>query len=111
MGRGDGDPAPPKGEKRGDGDPALPWGEKRGDGDPYAPAPPWEEKRGDGDPYAPTPPWGEKRGDGGHYAAVPNVDPGGRQRPEVIGTLCGRGRFKDPGRSRIRISDRRLIYQ
>ena len=66
-----------------------------------------------------SPPRGEKRGDGGHCAPVPYVDPGGRQRPEVIGTLCGRGlhdwrryragrgRFKDPGRSRIRISDRR----
>ena len=30
-------------------------------------------------------------GDGGHYAAVPNVDPGGQQRPEVNGTFCGRG--------------------
>ena len=30
-------------------------------------------------------------GDGGHYAAVPNVDPGGQQRPEVSGTFCGRG--------------------
>ena len=113
-------PAPPRGEKRGDGDPAPPRGEKRGDGDP---APPWGEKRGDGDRYAPAPPWGErrgeKRGDGGHCAPVPYVDPGGRQRPEVIGTLCGRGlndwkryranrgRFKDPSRSQIYISDRR----
>ena len=49
-------------------------------------------------------------GDGGHYAAVPNVDPGGRQRPEVSGTFCGRGRFKDPSRSRVRISDRRRHF-
>ena len=67
-------PAPPRGEKRGDGDPAPPRGEKRGDGDRYAPA----RDRAVG-------------GDGGHYAAVPNVDPGGQQRPEVSGTFCGRG--------------------
>merc|ERR1712110_893210 len=71
---------------------------------PDAPVPPWEEKRGDGDP---APPRGERTEDGDRYAPVPNVDPGGRQRPEVIGTLCGRGRFKDPSRSRVRISDRR----
>merc|ERR1712110_507727 len=71
---------------------------------PDAPVPPWEEKRGDGDP---APPRGERTEDGDRYAPVPNVDPGGRQRPEVIGTLCGCGRFKDPSRSRIRISDRR----
>ena len=65
---------------------------------PDAPAPPRGEKRGDGDP---APPRGERTEDGDRYAPVPNVDPGGRQRPEVIGTLCGRGR------SRIRISDRR----
>merc|ERR1712016_301006 len=66
---------------------------------PDAPAPPRGEKRGDGDP---APPRGERTEDGDRYAPVPNVDPGGRQRPEVIGTLCGRGRFKDPSRSRIR---------
>ena len=79
-------PAPPRGEKRGDGDPAPPRGEKRGDGDRYAPA-----ARAVG-------------GDGGHYAAVPNVDPGGQQRPEVNGT------FKDPGCSRVRIPDRRRHF-
>merc|ERR1712184_143486 len=97
-------PVPPWEEKRGDGDPAPPTGERTEDGDRYAPVPPWEEKRGDGDP---APPRGERTEDGDRYAPVPNVDPGGRQRPEVIGTLCGRGRFKDPGRSRVRISDRR----
>ena len=86
-------PAPPRGEKRGDGDPAPPRGEKRGDGDRYAPA----RDRAVG-------------GDGGHYAAVPNVDPGGQQRPEAIGTFCGRGRFKDPSRSRVRIPDRRRHF-
>ena len=86
-------PAPPRGEKRGDGDPAPPRGEKRGDGDRYAPA----RDRAVG-------------GDGGHYAAVPNVDPGGQQRPEVIGTLCGRGGFEDPSRSRVRIPDRRRHF-
>ena len=49
-------------------------------------------------------------GDGGHYAAVPNVDPGGQQRPEVIGTLCGRGGFEDPSRSRVRDPDRRRHF-
>merc|ERR1712150_365673 len=85
-------------------------GEKRGNGGQYAPArvatPPRGEKRGDGDAYAPAPvaapPWEEKRGDGDRYAqAAPYVDPGGRQRPEVNGTLCG------SDRSRVRISDRR----
>ena len=49
-------------------------------------------------------------GDGGHYAAVPNVDPGGQQRPEVIGTLCGRGGVEDPSRSRVRDPDRRRHF-
>ena len=43
-------------------------------------------------------------GDGGHYAAVPNVDPGGQQRPEVIGG------FEDPSRSRVRDPDRRRHF-
>ena len=80
--------APPKGEKSGDGDPAPPRGERREDGNRYTPAAPWEETA----------------------AAVPNVDPGGQQRPEVIGTLCGRGGFEDPSRSRVRDPDRRRHF-
>ena len=69
---------------------------------PEAPAPPKKGRKEEME-IPPRRRRGEKRrwrwiyssravgGDGGHHAAVPNVDPGGQQRPEVNGTFCGRG--------------------
>ena len=69
---------------------------------PEAPAPPKKGRKEEME-IPPRRRRGEKRrwrwiyssravgGDGGHHAAVPNIDPGGQQRPEVIGTFCGRG--------------------